>query len=130
MKNVERRVGNRVYHRRGMQPQRRVTVPVDGRLSAEHVDVIIKLYELDRLNVADIARLYGVSHNLICNKLTYERKREGKPEDAYTKRRRVYGQALGLLEETGLSYREIADKTGLTHVVVRRIALRNGLGRK
>ena len=130
MKNVEYRAGNKIYHKRGMEPQRRVTVPVDGRLGPEHADVIIKLYVLDRLNIADIARLYGVGHNLISNKISQERKRMDDPDNVYTKRRTAYGKALGLLEETDKKYDQIAIEVGLSAVVVRRIALRNGLGRK
>ena len=130
MRDEEYSTGNRVFHRRGMQPQRRVTVPVDGRLGPEHFDVIMKLYEIDRLNVADIARVYDVPYGCISNKLVEERRRADDPENAYTKRRMAYGHALGLLEETEQSYKEIAEATGLPAGVVRRIALRNGLGRK
>lgn len=123
--------GGRVYHKRGLEPRRRVTVPVDGRLGLEHDDVIIELYYTDKLNIADIARLYGKTHGAICQRISRYRATQGTEDgERFTARRQMYGKVLRLLEETELGYREIVEQTGAPFATVRRVALRNGLGRK
>lgn len=121
----------RVWHKRGMQPQRKIIVSVDGRLRAEQAYTIMQLYSIDRLTIADIARLYGAKTRTVGNMITRNRKRDAEQPDMYTQRMRAYGEALILLDaDRERSYREIAKETELHTYEVRKIADRNGLGRK
>jgi DNA-directed RNA polymerase specialized sigma24 family protein len=121
----------RVWHKRGMQPQRKVICSVDGRLRAEQAYTIMQLYSIDRLTIADIARLYGAKTRTVGNMITRNRKRDAEQPDMYTQRMRAYGEALILLDaDRERSYREIAKETELHTYEVRKIADRNGLGRK
>ena len=121
----------KVYHKRGMQPQRKIIVSVDGRLRAEHAYVIMQLYGIDGLNIADIARLYGAAPRAVGNLIRRNRKRDAEQPDMYTQRMRAYGEALILLDaDRERSYKEIAKETELHTYEVRKIADRNGLGRK
>ena len=120
----------RVWHKRGMQPKRKVITSTDGRLRAEQVYTIMQLYTLDRLTIADIARLYNAKHRSVCNIVSRNRKRDAHVPDMYTLRVRAYGEALALLDsDRARSFREIARETGLHAYEVRKIADRNGLGR-
>ena len=90
----------KTYHKRGMQPQRKIIKSLDRRLHPEQTDTIVKLYLLDKLTVSDIARLYEVHQKSITNLLAREWKRMAKGEpDEYTKRRMSYGDALRRLDE-------------------------------
>lgn len=121
----------RVWHKRGMQPQRKIIVSVDGRLRAEQAYTIMQLYNIDRLTIADIARLYGAKTRTVGNMITRNRKRDAEQPDMYTQRMRAYGEALILLDaDRERSYREIAKETELHTYEVRKIADRNGLGRR
>ena len=122
----------RVWHKRGMQPQRKIIVSVDGRLYPEQANTIMQLYTIDKMSIADIARLYGKKHRTVCNLITRNRKRALMDEqDMYTRRRIAYGKALVMLDsDRERSYKEIAKETGLTGAEVKKIAHRNGLGRK
>jgi len=109
----------KVYHKRGMEPRRKIICSVDGRLHPEQADTIVKLYMLDKLTIADISRLYQTHWKNIKNLLDRESKR------------RTYSEALRQLDEDrDKSYSEIAEDTGLTSAIVKKIALRNGLCRK
>lgn len=121
----------RVWHKRGMQSQRKVISSVDGRLRAEQAYTIMQLYSIDGLTIADIARLYGAKTRTVGNMITRNRKRDAEQPDMYTQRMRAYGEALILLDgDRERSYREIAKETELHTYEVRKIADRNGLGRK
>ena len=122
----------RVWHKRGMQPQRKIIASVDGRLYPEQANTIMQLYTIDKMSIADIARLYGKKHRTVCNLITRNRKRALMDEqDMYTRRRIAYGKALVMLDsDRERSYKEIAKETGLTGAEVKKIAHRNGLGRK
>lgn len=121
----------KTYHKRGMQPQRKIIKSLDRRLHPEQTDTIVKLYLLDKLTVSDIARLYEVHQKSITNLLAREWKRmKSVVPDAYTIRRMQYGDALRQLDEDrSKSYKDIGKETGLTGAIVKKIAFRNGLSR-
>lgn len=121
----------KTYHKRGMQPQRKIIKSLDRRLHPEQTDTIVKLYLLDKLTVSDIARLYEVHQKSITNLLAREWKRMAKGEpDEYTKRRMSYGDALRRLDEDReISYKDIGREIGLAGAIIKKIAFRNGLSR-
>lgn len=121
----------KIYHKRGMEPQRKIIRSLDRRLHPEQADTIVKLYLLDKLSVTDIARLYEVHQKRITNLLAREWKRMAKGEpDAYTIRRMQYGDALRRLDEDReISYKDIGMENGLAGAIVKKIAFRNGLSR-
>lgn len=121
----------KTYHKRGMQPKRKIIRSIDGRLHPEQADTIVKLYLLDKLTVTDIARQYEVHQKSVTNLLAREWKRMAKGEpDEYTKRRMRYGDALRRLDEDReAGYKDIGKDVGLPGADIKKIALRNGLGR-
>lgn len=122
----------KIYHRRGMKPKREIIASVDGRLHPEQAYTIVRLYMLDKLSISDIARLYGTSHKCIGNLIKRERARMQAPEpDGYMLKSKLYAMALKQLDvNREISCKDVAAPLGLSVTEVKRIALRNGLGRK
>ena len=123
----------KTFHRRGRKPGREVIAPVGGRLYMEHVDGIVKLYELDGLTIEDIARAYRLDSSAgvgkICRRAARYHQGKGTPQDGkYFATAERYAEALRLLAgKPGMDYRDAGRAAGLRPHVVREIARRNGL---
>ena len=121
-------MAEKIYHKRGMKPKRKVIVSVEGRIYPEHVDTIMKLYNSDGLTIADITRLYNANERSIGATV---KRLWRKPDHPYLERCKKYGKALALLDaDKERNIADIADEVGVERDVVRKIARRNDLWRK
>lgn len=123
----------KTFHQRGRKPQRDVHLSVTGRIYAEHVDAIVRLYVLDGMTIEDIARLYGVSCSggigQICRRGKLYMSGLGDAQDArYFDRAAKYALALTtLIEKPRWTCIQVARVAGLPTRIVRQIAKRNGV---
>lgn len=118
------------YHHCGRDTQRRVTVPNGDRLGSEHLITIWELYTVDRMSLADIAKLYRRSitsiHGILC-RINSALRQDGSK---YISRLQSYAAALKLLEtKPRMTYRSVAHSVGLNTARVAEIAKRNNLER-
>lgn len=123
----------KTFHQRGLAPQRDVHASVTGRIYAEHVDAIVKLYVLDGMTIEDIARLYGVECSggigQICRRGKLYMSGLGDAQDQrYFDSASKYALALKtLIEKPRWTCIQVGRVAGLPARIVRQIAKRNGV---
>lgn len=121
----------REYHHRGRQPGCKVIRPLGGKICAEHILTIWRLYETDELTMEEIAEIYCTNKTSISRAVKRIRDHDAEGNGRYIARAQRYAEALAMLDDKrGYPYEVIASKVKLSAQVVREIAARNGLERR
>lgn len=125
-------MNKKIYHQRGRKPSGPVRKLPEGRIYKEHVDDIVRMYTVDRMNVRDIARQYKVHENnigRICRRGQRYKDGQGtQADDRYFSSTGRYNMALKLMEEhPGCNIWIVHKITGLRTREIRLIAARNGI---